>query len=1069
MAEERKLVTVLFADVTGSTVMGEDLDPEDVRAIMGRYYEHARRVVADHGGTLEKFIGDAVMAVFGLPHAHGDDAERAVAAALALQNTLAADPVLQSLQIRIGVNTGEVVATSDPSGGDFLVTGDAVNTAARLQQAAAPGEIVVSQRTREAAQAAFLFGRSREVELKGKREPQQIYPVHTRREVRHTERPPLVGREEDLMMLSLLHRRATREGRPQMVSIVAPAGTGKTRLLEEFLAGLGESSARVAKSRCLPYGQTLTYWPLRGLLEDLLGTEYGQETVEDAFRRGGHASDDARRLADLVLATVGVESESAPDGARERESIFNAWQLLLEALARSAPHVVVFEDLHWASDSLLDLVENIMGPRTHAPLLMLATARPELFDRRPTWGAGRQSFTALGLAPLDAQQTALLVDRLGPDLAHPVRQQIVERSGGNPFFALELVRVANERAIGDTQRALDALPDTVHAAVLSRIDLLSPPERATLQVASVVGRILMPATLEAVVDGGSGDVAGALDGLVARDMIVPADEPGTYTFRHILIRDVAYGTLSRGERVRIHAAVAEWLEAFAADRLDEFTELIAYHYREAILLARRAATPLPLPVHPQRAVHFLERAGELASRSGAFAESRSHVLGAIEIAPEEERARLYEKLGDLAPFGDWSIDAHRTALSLWREAGAQDSLAGARLLNKMLMTYMRWQGSVAVRLSEDDMLALLDEARRLVAESGEEDALWRFRAAELFWPFWHGAVTPEEIEEANRVGPAAVAYFDGINDWEYVHAAMDGWASRFMTAGNHEKVVEIAQQRVPVTGGSLLDRSDAANMVIEGQTQLGRFGDAIETARASRAAVRSGEPVSTISNGVASAAVAACLSGHWDDLAYFSDILWEAWDELQRESGPGFLLPGFFALYHVALAREDRAATDAAHAAIARLVSPAHRTDPRALLEAYESDDLSRLGVYETWTSTRILPLALMFVSERGSSIPAEQLDAVAQNRRHGTDPIRRALDVCRALSLGDSGALEEAVNAAEHAGLAPHAARMRIVLAQLTGDFEPLRLSRPVLEDLQDRQFLRRLEEVQAAVERAS
>ena len=428
--EERKLVTVLFADVTGSTALGEDLDPEDVRALMGRYYEHARTVVEAHGGTLEKFIGDAVMAVFGLPHVHGDDAERAVAAALALQKAVVDDPVLGEVSLRIGVNTGEVVATSDPSSGDFLVTGDAVNIAARLQQAARPGEILAAARTHAATHAAFLFGTARSTKVKGKSEPSRVFPVTGIRSARRIDRPPLVGRKPDLDQLALLQRRTLDEQRPQLVSIVAPAGTGKTRLVEEFVTRLDPvDGIQVAIGRCLPYGQTLTYWPLRGLLEDLLG-EIARDCVVDAFARGGNNAEDASRLADLVLTTLGIESEELA----ERDSIFNAWRLLVETLAQEVPRIVVFEDLHWASDSLLDLVEHIMHRRTEAPLLMIAISRPELLDRRPTWGGGRQSFTALTLQPLSDPQIRELVERLAQELPEATREQIIARCGGQPLL-----------------------------------------------------------------------------------------------------------------------------------------------------------------------------------------------------------------------------------------------------------------------------------------------------------------------------------------------------------------------------------------------------------------------------------------------------------------------------------------------------------------------------------------------------------------------------------------------------------------------------------------------------------
>lgn len=478
MPEERKLVTILFADVTGSTALGESLDPEDVRALMGRYYAHAQRVISQYGGTLEKFIGDAVMAIFGLPRALGNDAERALAAALALREAIATDALLADrLLLRMGVNTGEVMATSDPAGGDFLVTGDAVNIAARLQQAAVPGEVVVGERTAHASQAAFLFGEARLLEVKGKHQPLRVFPLTGARAVRYMGRPPLIGRSPDLLQLQLLWERAVQERRPQLVSVVAPAGTGKTRLLEEFLARLeAADGVHMATARCLPYGQPLTYWPLRGLLAGLLGSELEhpeviKQQLSAAFARGGHTPVDAARLAELVLTTLGVERE----GVSEREGIFLAWRLLVAVCTQQAPHIVVFEDLHWASDSLLDLVEQLMHPGTQAPLLLIMLSRPELLDRRPLWGGGRRNFTALALDPLTEAQTRELVELLTDGLHQGVRERIVERCGGNPFFAIELVRGLAERGRAEPAGLTLALPDTVHAAVLARLDLLSPP------------------------------------------------------------------------------------------------------------------------------------------------------------------------------------------------------------------------------------------------------------------------------------------------------------------------------------------------------------------------------------------------------------------------------------------------------------------------------------------------------------------------------------------------------------------------------------------------------------------
>src|SRR5260370_20066989 len=302
----------------------------------------------------------------------------------------------------MGINMGEVVATNNSLGDDFLVSGDAVNVAARSPIVASFGEILVSERTATATQAAFLFHDARSIEVKGRHHPLRVFPLWQVRALRQVERPALVGRQPDLHQLELLRERTLAEQRPHLISIVAPAGTGKTRLLEEFLMHLNPVEGfQVAVARCPPYGQTLIYWPLRGLLTGLLGEAIGKPYVVDAFVQGGQTFEDATRLADLVLTTLGVEQEEVTD----RESIFTAWRLLLEALARKAPRIVVFEDLHWASESLLDLVEHLMHSRAQAALLILVLSRPELLDRRPSWGGGQEHFTAVALQPLTVVQT----------------------------------------------------------------------------------------------------------------------------------------------------------------------------------------------------------------------------------------------------------------------------------------------------------------------------------------------------------------------------------------------------------------------------------------------------------------------------------------------------------------------------------------------------------------------------------------------------------------------------------------------------------------------------------------
>ncbi|MGH7358420.1 MAG: adenylate/guanylate cyclase domain-containing protein, partial [Candidatus Rokuibacteriota bacterium] len=398
MSEERRIVTVLFADMTGSTVPGEARDPEDVRTLLARYYGIAREVVHAHGGTLEKFIGDAVMAVFGLPQAHGDDSQRAMSAALEIRDRVRSDPQLGPQQpVRIGVNTGEVVATRDSAASDFLITGDAVNVAARLQQTAEPWTILCGERTARAARDRFTLGRATEIEVKGKQLPIRAQPLLGRAAAATSFRSPLIGRDDDLAQLELVARRAFVDRRPFLVSLIAPAGTGKTRLVEEFLDRLPAISpvATVAIAQCLPYGQRVTYWPLRALLVRLVGLkeEAGPETVREEIRRWLHdrGVESPERVADLLAATIGAGEPEVID----RAALFAAWRTAIEVAGRQAALVLVFEDLHWSSDSLLDLVEFIVQPRGDAAVLMIALSRPELLDRRPAWGGGRRNYVAL--------------------------------------------------------------------------------------------------------------------------------------------------------------------------------------------------------------------------------------------------------------------------------------------------------------------------------------------------------------------------------------------------------------------------------------------------------------------------------------------------------------------------------------------------------------------------------------------------------------------------------------------------------------------------------------------------
>ncbi|MDQ2965346.1 MAG: AAA family ATPase, partial [Chloroflexota bacterium] len=479
MSDERRLVTILFADVMGSTTLGERVDPEDLRALMGRYFAIARDVVGVHGGTVEKFIGDAVMAVFGLPVAHGDDASRAVAAALALRDRVRSESTLrEKLPIRIGLNTGEVVASRDAqSSGDFLITGDAVNIAARLQQGASDWSIVAGERTVRAA-PEYTFGALESIDARGKAQPILAAQVLGKGALQR--RPlPLLGRAPDLAQLELVARRSFEERRPYLVSVIAPAGTGKSRLLEEFLDELQRSTPEcvVAVAQCLPYGQRLTFWPLRAILHRLVGV--AEDAPPDDLRAAlvswltGLGMPDPASVGSQLLATIGAGESDATD----RADLFAAWRSMLERAAADRPLVVVFEDLHWSSDSFLDLVEHVTQPRGDARLLMLVLSRAELLDRRPGWGGGRRNHVSLALEPLDRESIAGLVRYLLESASPEIVEAVAARAEGNPFYAGEIVRSIVDRlgpdaASADVADAVARLPDTVQATVLARLDSL---------------------------------------------------------------------------------------------------------------------------------------------------------------------------------------------------------------------------------------------------------------------------------------------------------------------------------------------------------------------------------------------------------------------------------------------------------------------------------------------------------------------------------------------------------------------------------------------------------------------
>ncbi len=1057
MTEERKLVTILFADVAGSTELGDALDPEDVRAIMGRYYAHARQAVSHHGGTLEKFIGDAVMAIFGLPVAHGDDAERAIAAALALRDAVAADPALNGtgaihLRLRVGVNTGEVVATSDLSGGDFLITGDAVNVAARIEQHALPGEVLGGERSYMAARYGFLFDEPRRIEAKGKPLPLKVYPVSGPREQRLRERLPIVGRKADLAQLALLQARVLEDRRPHLLTLVAPAGTGKTRILEEFLTQIDPAvEFQTAVARCLPYGQVLSFLPLQGMIDNFLGGTATTPIIAAALERSGYPVDEAETLAQLIRATLGGESEIAQD----REAAFNAWRLLLEAGARQAPLVLIFEDIHWASETLLDLIDHLTMHCKDTPILILALSRPELLDRRPNWGGGRQNSVMLALQPLATAQTTALLAMVLPEWPAAALTRIAEQSGGNPFFALEIAHGLAERGVDAS--AATPLPDTVHEAVLARLDRLDGLSRAVIQVAAVASRVVQPKLIAALLpDVPPAAIVTALDQLIARDLLIQP-EAGRYNFRHILIRDVAYGLLARQERIKLHSALASWLEATE----DPPIELIAFHYREAVLLSRQSAIPSVLPFPIDHAVAALRQAGARAGYAGAFAEASQHYRDALALAEPEAHVAINEEFGDALPGGDTAYSAYRTAFTQWQADPAGDPAIGVRLTRKM--TSCLWRTFIMPELSPSraQVLAELAAALELAASAELTEERHHLLITRLGYLANTSALPPPELLAEVPPILALIEYYTDHHKEQIASEALDAITLVYMSNGMIAETYPLIELRLTLPHPSARERFDAFSTLGALHFVVGDYQEVITTARRALAMLRpEHSPIFLIST-ISMAMIAAYYSGDWDVLEQFVPLIESVVDQTRFDPSIAINLGDcYIMLLLVALAREDRPRIDACLATLRRVMGSLEAV--QKLVTAFRDDDLGELSrSLGEWQGMMILE-SMMYLNEHGIAVRPEII-AKAGDPRMALDIADRARAVATALYDQDNAKLAAAISAAEGHQLTLFAARMWLVLADQSDDARYLAGARPVLARVQDHRSLRRLHEIAA------
>jgi class 3 adenylate cyclase/ATP/maltotriose-dependent transcriptional regulator MalT len=553
-------VTVLFCDVTGSTALGERIDPESLRNVMARYFETAKGAIERHGGTVEKFIGDAVMAVFGVPVVHEDDALRAVRAAADLRDALV--PLNEELeqrfqtrlQLRTGVNTGEVVTGTE----ERLATGDAVNVAARLEQAAQPGEILLGEETLRLVRGAVEVEPVAPVEAKGKSEPLAAYRLVTVDQgfAPRAHIGPMVGRERQRRVLEEAFANVVADRTCHLFTVLGTAGVGKSRLVSEFLDGLEE--ATVVLGRCVSYGEGISYFPV---------TEVAIQLKADPGEHPGLAS---------ILGDD--EAPSSPD------EIAWAFRKLLEQRAADGPVVVVFDDIHWGEPTFLDLVEHIADFSREAPILMLCMARPELLDRRQAWGGGKMNATNVLLEPLGTDETAELLANLLPShIGDGLQTRILDAAGGNPLFVEEMVAMVAERQAGNGDAAEMTVPPTIQALLAARLDQLDPHERVVLERGSVEGNVFHRGVVEALAPD-EHEVPRQLMSLVRKELVRPdrAQLAGddAFRFRHLLIRDAAYDALPKAERADLHQSFAAWLEEHGAE-LVELDEILGYHLEQA--------------------------------------------------------------------------------------------------------------------------------------------------------------------------------------------------------------------------------------------------------------------------------------------------------------------------------------------------------------------------------------------------------------------------------------------------------------------------------------------------------
>jgi class 3 adenylate cyclase/tetratricopeptide (TPR) repeat protein len=732
---ERKLATVLFVDLVGSTALLSGTDPEVARRRVQQYFDRVQQCIVSHGGIVEKFAGDAVMAAFGVPQAHEDDAERGVRAALAIMDSVKE----LGLEARVGIESGEVVVDSVES---TFATGEAVNAAARLQQAAQPNSILIGPATHRLTLGCFQVEDEGPIEVKGFAEPIWTWRVICveRTQAGRQFSAPLVGRDSELDLLQNTYDRAVRDKRAHLFTIFGDPGVGKSRLAREFIAGL--ESATILVGRALPYGEGVTYSALADMVKVAAGIS-DDDPLDEAIEKLRDCCPD-EAVADLMGLASGVLQ--AVQAERNQQEISWAARAWAEKLAEPQPLVLVFEDIHWGEEPLLELIEHLGTWVRDAPLLLLCLARPDLLDIRPGWGGGRVRATAIELEALSEADSEALIEALlddGGDLSTDARAALFEKTEGNPLFVEETLRALSE----GNRTGIERIPDTLQALIAARIDHLPQGEKSVLQRAAVIGRTFWAGAVEYLGSDGDDKLEPLLDDLLLREFVLTESRStisgeDAYRFKHVLIREVAYGGLSKTARARYHRHFAEWL----GDRArDELLEVRAYHLDQATALLAEldGAPPEELA---QEAAAALTEAGKRALAREANATARRLLYRAVELEPTLKRrfaaARAAWRMHDFPVVSSEMEDVLLGA----REEGDRDlearaltALAEVALLREADVGRAEKLGQKAVEVSEED------ESRFDALRILETAAWWRGHLAKA------EEYAEEQLEIASRL------------------------------------------------------------------------------------------------------------------------------------------------------------------------------------------------------------------------------------------------------------------------------------------------------------------------------